>query len=66
MEKCGANPLNKLILTNGDYLEVSNRYQRKIYFDQGGYLTNKLNISTLPAVVRQKGEFLYVEEFPLE
>jgi conjugal transfer pilus assembly protein TraW len=62
---CAENKLNKLIMTSGDYLEISNKYQKKYYFDQRGVLVGRLGIEALPAVVRQQGDLLYVEEFPI-
>lgn len=62
---CGENRLNKLIMTNGEFLTLSNKYQRKFYFDQQGILVTRLGIEALPSVVRQKGDLLYVEEFPV-
>ncbi|MBF0206929.1 MAG: type-F conjugative transfer system protein TraW [Oligoflexia bacterium] len=62
---CAENKLNKLIMTSGDFLDLSNKYQRRFYFDQRGALVARLGIESLPAVVRQQGEMLYVEEFPI-
>lgn len=62
---CGTNVRNKLILIQGNFLKLSKKYQKRFYFDQGGFLSKKLGIKAVPAVVRQQGSELYVEEFPL-
>lgn len=66
IKNCMGNSSNKLILVNGDFLEISNKYNRRFYYDQEGYLINKLGIQNLPAIVEQKGELLYVEEIPIK
>lgn len=65
MKYCATNIKNKLILINGNYLELSKEYKTKFYFDQYGYITKRLGIKAVPAVVRQNGKVLYVEEFPV-
>ena len=58
---------NKLILVKGDFEKINKdyNYQRRFYFDQYGYLVKRLGVQSLPAIVTQKGDFLYVEEFPV-
>lgn len=63
---CTDNPLNKLILVNGNYVAISKYLGLRAYFDQRGYLVNKLGIRSLPAVLRQSGDKLYLEEFPVD
>ncbi|MBF0315146.1 MAG: type-F conjugative transfer system protein TraW [Oligoflexia bacterium] len=63
---CGANPMNKLIMTNGGFIDLSHRYQRRFYFDQRGEIVERLGIKSLPAKVKQRGDHLYVEEFPID
>jgi conjugal transfer pilus assembly protein TraW len=63
---CAKNRLNKLILVNGDYLALSNQLNLRIYFDQRGYLVGRFGIKAVPAVIRQSGQVLYVEEFPVK
>ena len=64
-QHCAANPLNKLVLVNGNYVALSERTGLRLYFDQRGLLTERLDIRALPAVLQQRGEHLYVEEIPL-
>lgn len=66
LESCGKYKLNKLIMTSGKWLDLSKKYQKRFYFDQQGLLVTRLGVSALPAKVRQKGDLLYVEEFPLK
>jgi len=56
---------NKLILVNGDIQDVSKQIDRRLYFDQRSFLVQKFSIAALPAAIRQHGEALYVQEFPL-
>ena len=63
---CAKDSLNKLILVNGDYLALSNQLNLRIYFDQRGYLVERFGIKAVPAVIRQSGKVLYVEEFPVK
>jgi conjugal transfer pilus assembly protein TraW len=51
-----------VILTNEKPLALEKLLNRPIYFDQSGYLTNKLGIKSLPAKVTQNGNKLVVEE----
>lgn len=52
----------KLILINGSILETNKKFQRPIYFDQQGKLTQKFNIQHVPAIVYQEGLSLKVSE----
>lgn len=55
---------SKLILTNGNLLELEKKYQQPFYFDQAAYLINKLGIQHLPAIVKQENDHLKIEEIP--
>lgn len=55
----------KLILVRGAPLELMKARQRRFYFDQGGKLTAKFGIRTVPARVRQDGRVLEVSEIAL-
>jgi len=55
----------KLILVKGAPLELMKARQRRFYFDQGGKLTEKFGITTVPARVRQQGRALEVSEIAL-
>lgn len=62
---CSEDLANKLILVDGDYLAITKQLNRRLYFDQRGYLVDRFDIRSLPAVIRQSGEVLYLEEFPI-
>ena len=52
-----------LILVNGSLHEVQSYFpQKHVYFDQGGRLTQKLQITQVPAIVRQVGKQLEISE----
>lgn len=52
----------KVILTGGSYLDLMRRWQRPVFFDQRGTLTEKLGIRHVPAVVSQEGRRLRIDE----
>lgn len=54
----------KWILTTGSPLEIEEKENRPVYFDQFSYLQKKLNIQYLPAKVTQSGNKLKIEEVP--
>jgi conjugal transfer pilus assembly protein TraW len=62
---CGDDVLFKKILVSGDYLAVAQYLDSRVYFDHKGFLINYFHITAVPSVVRQSGDFLYVEEFGL-
>jgi conjugal transfer pilus assembly protein TraW len=52
-----------LILVNGSLHEVQSHFpQKHVYFDQGGKLTQKLQITQIPAIVTQVGSQLEISE----
>lgn len=53
---------SKLILVRGSPQGFEKSWNVPIYFDQGGVLTSKLKIKATPAVVRQKGKGLEIQE----
>ena len=65
LKYCTDSSLNKLILINGNYAEISEKHNIRLYFDQRGFLIKRFNIQAVPAVIRQSGLVLYVEEFPI-
>jgi conjugal transfer pilus assembly protein TraW len=56
----------KWILTSGNPLELEDREERPIYFDQNGLLTQKLKINFVPARVSQEDNRLKIEIIPIE
>lgn len=65
VEHCSKNLKNKLILVKGNYQDLTNQLQMRLYFDQRGVLIERFKIGAVPAVVSQKGTELYVEEIPV-
>jgi conjugal transfer pilus assembly protein TraW len=55
----------KLILVKGAPLELMKARQRRFYFDQGGKLTERFGIRSVPARVRQRGRLLEISEIAL-
>jgi conjugal transfer pilus assembly protein TraW len=58
----GSETQTKIILVKGAPIDLMKASERRIYFDQNGYLTQKFGIENVPAVVRQAGEKLLVRE----
>jgi conjugal transfer pilus assembly protein TraW len=52
----------KPILVAGPVAELSRKWKRQFYFDQGGSLVRKLGIRQVPAVVSQDGKRLRIDE----
>ena len=52
----------KLILVNGQPLEMSRQWKTQVYFDQGGSLVRKLGIVRVPSLVSQEGKKLRIDE----
>ncbi len=50
----------KIILVKGSPLKLQRVHKRWIYFDQAGFITNKLNINEVPAVVEQEDKQLKI------
>jgi conjugal transfer pilus assembly protein TraW len=55
----------KIILVAGSPFDLMETWQKQVYFDQGGVLTQKLGIQAVPALVRQRGLVLEIEEIPV-
>ncbi|RCW65087.1 conjugal transfer pilus assembly protein TraW [Pseudorhodoferax soli] len=52
----------KPILTGGSYLDLMQRWQVPVYYDQLGLLTRRLGIAQVPALVSQDGRRLRIDE----
>ena len=55
----------KIILIRGRIIDLMRTRKVRLYFDQGGNLTNKFSIKAVPAVVEQEGKMLKVREVAL-
>lgn len=62
----GLKNSSKWILVKGDPLDLEERFHIPVYFDQQGFMIGKLGIKAIPAVVRQRGEVLEIEEVVLD
>lgn len=56
----------KIVLINGAPLVLAKAHNKPFYFDQGGALTRRFDITGTPARVSQQGKALLVEELNLE
>ncbi|MCG8437981.1 MAG: type-F conjugative transfer system protein TraW [Pseudomonadales bacterium] len=65
-DACPSSENSKVVLVNGNVVELMKSLQRRLYFDQHGTLVARFEITALPAVVRQSEEILYVEQFPIQ
>jgi len=55
----------KIILVAGPIDELMQKNNVRLYFDQNGIQTSKLNIKAVPAIVEQAGKMLRIREVPL-
>lgn len=58
-------PRSKIVLVNGSPIDLEEKHQAPLYFDQGGFLCRKFGISAFPARVFQQGHILRCEEIDL-
>ncbi len=54
----------KPILVAGSWFELSKRWKQQVYHDQEGILTRRFGIVAVPAIVRQQGNRLFLQEIP--
>lgn len=52
----------KIVLINGSPIILSKQLERDVFFDQGGLLTGRFKIRSVPAIVEQDGKLLKVSE----
>jgi len=60
MKQFGAKP----ILTAGAWVELTKKWHRQVYYDINGWMTAKLGIERVPALVTQDGRNLRIAEIP--
>ncbi len=53
------------VLTGGSFVDLTKEWRRKVYYDQTGFITQKLGITHVPALVTQEGNRLRIEEFAM-
>ena len=59
------NQEGKIVLTQGVPLLLTKEHKRTFFFDQGGLLVKKFDISKIPVRVSQKDKVLMIEEINL-
>lgn len=52
----------KIVLTSGSFIDLDKEHKVWFYYDQGGKYTQKLNITHVPAIVKQDGTQLKITE----
>lgn len=60
------HPSSRIVLVNGNYEDVAQRLNIRVYFDQKQTLVKRFNIASVPTVIRQSGSYLVKEAFPIE
>ncbi len=55
----------KVVLTNGPILDLMQRLDRRLYFDQHQRLTKKFGVKALPARIYQDDRYLRIDEVSL-
>lgn len=50
------------ILTAGSWVDLSNELQQAVYFDQMGKMSDRMSITSVPALVLQEGKLMRIEE----
>ncbi len=61
----GKEPRAKVILVGGSWLDLTRTWKRQVFYDQAGFITGRFGIRHVPAVVRQQGKVLAIEELAL-
>lgn len=56
----------KFVLVRGSTVDATKALDQRVYFDQGAKLTSKLQLTQVPAIVRQNGRLLSVTEVALD
>lgn len=55
----------RVILTNDAMYDATSKLQHEVFFDQGGYISQKLGIKHLPARVTRQGNILLIQEIKI-
>ena len=61
----GREPRAKVILVGGSWLDLTREWKRQVFYDQAGFITGRFGIRQVPAVVRQQGKVLAIEELAI-
>ena len=52
----------KVVLVAGEPMALMRKWKSTVYYDQGGKLTRRFAITQVPAIVRQEGKRLRIDE----
>lgn len=55
-------PRTKVILVAGSWVQLTKTWRTQVYYDQAARIVHKFGIEQVPAIVRQEGEMLKIEE----
>jgi conjugal transfer pilus assembly protein TraW len=58
-------PRTKVILVAGSWVELTKTWSTQVYYDQAARIVHKFGIEQVPAIVRQQGEVLKIDEIAL-
>ena len=54
--------IGKLVLIKGSPVELTQKLNKPVFFDQGGVLTTRFKIKAVPATIEQDGKLLKISE----
>ena len=54
----------KPILVAGSWLDLTKAWKTQVFYDQKGTLSKRFGITAVPAVIRQQGKMLVLDEIP--
>jgi conjugal transfer pilus assembly protein TraW len=54
----------KPILVAGSWLDLTKTWKTQVFYDQRGVLSRRFGITAVPAVIRQQGRMLVLDEIP--
>ena len=54
----------KPILVAGSWLDLTKAWKTQVFYDQNGTLSKRFGITAVPAVIRQQGKMLVLDEIP--
>jgi conjugal transfer pilus assembly protein TraW len=52
----------KPVIVGGSFMALMREWKQAVYYDQGGFLVNKLGIRQVPAIVSQEGRVIRIDE----
>lgn len=58
-------PRTKVILVAGSWVELTKTWHTQVFYDQAARIVHKFGIEQVPAIVRQQGEVLKIDEIAL-